>query len=99
VRGAIYRTSFFGFNTLPTVFLINLFSSNRQVMQAIYHERDNIFQIRLTMWDPCIKRPPGPSCGPAAARLLRLWVRTRRMHAIVSIVSVVCCQVEVCATI
>jgi len=57
--------------------------------------RDNVFQICLTMWDPCIQWPRGLSCGPVAPRLLRLWVRTRRVHARVSNVIVVCCHVEV----
>jgi hypothetical protein len=34
----------------------------------------------------------------AAARLLRLWVRIPPGHGCLSVVCVVCCQVEVCAT-
>ena len=36
--------------------------------------------------------------GPAAARLLRSWVRIPPGHGYLSVVSVVCCQVEVSAT-
>ena len=41
--------------------------------------------------------PRGPRRGSAAARLLRLWVRIPP-GAWMSVVSVVCCQVEVSAT-
>jgi hypothetical protein len=34
----------------------------------------------------------------AAARLLRLWFRIPREHGCLSVVSVVCCQVEVSTT-
>jgi hypothetical protein len=36
--------------------------------------------------------------GSAAARLLGLWVRIPPRHGCLSLVSVVCCQVEVSAT-
>ena len=35
---------------------------------------------------------------PVAARLLRSWVRIPPGHGYLSVVSVVCCQVEVSAT-
>ena len=43
--------------------------------------------------------PRGLRRGSAAARLLRLWVRIPPGgHGCLSVVSVVCCQVEVSAT-
>jgi len=42
--------------------------------------------------------PRGLKHRSAAARLLRSWVRIPRGHGCVSVVSVVCCQVEVSAT-
>jgi hypothetical protein len=42
--------------------------------------------------------PRGLRRGSAAARLLGLWVRIPPGHGCLSLVSVVCCQVEVCAT-
>jgi hypothetical protein len=43
-------------------------------------------------------RPRGLRRGSAADRLLRLWVRIPLGHGCLSVVSVVCCQVEVSAT-
>jgi hypothetical protein len=40
----------------------------------------------------------GLSRRSAVARLLRLWVQIPPGHGCLSLVSVVCCQVEVCAT-
>jgi hypothetical protein len=37
--------------------------------------------------------------GSAAVRLLGLWFESRRGHGCLSVVSVVCCQVEVSATV
>ena len=42
--------------------------------------------------------PRGLRRGSAAARLLRSCVRTHRRHGCLSVVSIVCCQVEVSAT-
>ena len=42
--------------------------------------------------------PHGLTRSFAAARLLRLWVRIPPEYECLSVVSVVCCQVEVCAT-
>jgi hypothetical protein len=42
--------------------------------------------------------PGGLRHGSAAARLLGLWVRIRRGHGCLSVVNVVCCQVEVSAS-
>ena len=41
--------------------------------------------------------PRGPRRRSSAARLLRLWVRIPPGHGYLSVVSVVCCQVEVSA--
>ena len=43
------------------------------------------------------KEPRGLRRRSAAARLLRLWVRIPMGHGYLSVVSVVCCQVEVSA--
>jgi hypothetical protein len=42
--------------------------------------------------------PRGLTRGSAAVRLLGLWVRIPPGHECLSVVSVVCCQVEVSAT-
>ena len=42
--------------------------------------------------------PRGLRRGSAAARLLGLWIRIPPGHGCLSLVIVVCCQVEVCAT-
>jgi hypothetical protein len=42
--------------------------------------------------------PRGLSCRSSAARLLRSWFRIPPGHGYLSVVSVVCCQVEVSAT-
>jgi len=42
--------------------------------------------------------PHGLMRRSTAARLLRSWVRISREHGCLSVVSVVCCQVEVSAT-
>ena len=49
---------------------------------------------------PPVGFEPKISAGerPAAARLLRSWVRIPPVHGYLSVVSVVCCQVEVSAT-
>ena len=44
-----------------------------------------------SLWSHCLRR------GSAATRLLGLWVRIRSEHGCLFLVSVVCCQVEVCA--
>ena len=44
------------------------------------------------------KWPRGLRRRSATARLLRSWVRIPRGHGCLSVVSVVCCQVEVSAT-
>ena len=41
------------------------------------------------------KWPRGLRRSSAAARLLRFWVRSHRGHGCLSVVSVVCCQIEV----
>ena len=48
--------------------------------------------IRRTQWPRGLRRRSG------AARLLRLWVRIPPGHGHLSVVSVVCCKVEVSAT-
>jgi hypothetical protein len=48
---------------------------------------------------PCRSQGPrGLRRRASAARLLRLWVRIPPGHECLSVVSVVCCQVEVSAT-
>jgi hypothetical protein len=42
--------------------------------------------------------PRGLRLGSSAARLLRFWVRIPPGHGCLSVVSVVCCQVEVSVT-
>ena len=49
-------------------------------------------QVRRSQW------PHGLRRGSAAARLLRFWVRIPQGYGCLSVVSVVCCQVEVSAT-
>ena len=56
-----------------------------------------IWKMNNTTADPS-GRPRGLRRGSAVARLLRLWVRISPGHKCVSVVSVVCCQVEVSAS-
>jgi len=51
-----------------------------------------MYDIRRSQW------PHGLRRGSAAARLLGLWFRIPPGHGCLSLVSVVCCQVEVFAT-
>ena len=46
----------------------------------------------LSQWPRCLRR------RSSAAHLLRIWVRIPLGHGCLSVVSVVCCQVEVSAT-
>ena len=53
-----------------------------------------------TYVQPLISRsrwPRGLRRTSAAARLLRSWVRIQSAHGCLSVVSVVCCRVDVCA--
>jgi len=52
------------------------------------------------IWQQCRSQwPHGLRCRSTAARLLRSWVRIPLGHGCLSVVSVVCCQVEVSVTI
>ena len=61
-------------------------------LYSVSYQNVQIYKCR-SRWPRGIKR------GSAAARLLRLWVRIPpRGHGCLSVVSVVCCQVEICAS-
>jgi hypothetical protein len=65
--------------------------------------RNVISKLKLSILKKVINQsrsqwPCGLWRGSAAARLLGLWVRSHRGHGCLSLVSVVCCQVEVSAT-
>jgi hypothetical protein len=57
-------------------------------------------ELEPAMYQHCTSCHSYISVGerPAAAHLLRSWVRIQRGHGYLSVVSVVCCQVEVSAT-
>jgi hypothetical protein len=57
-------------------------------------------QQRIQFGKPTLRCawPRGLRRRYAVARLLRLWVRIQPGHGCLSVVSVVCCQVEVSAT-
>ena len=58
-----------------------------------------IFYIYIYIYDLCRSQwPRGLRRRSTVARLLRLWVRIPPGHECLSVVSVVCCQVEVSAT-
>ena len=75
--------------TSPSIFVACCLVKRRENFRFFF-TRVN-FSCR-TQW------PRGLRRGSAAARLLRLWVRIRRGHGCLSVVSVVCCRVEVSAT-
>jgi hypothetical protein len=52
----------------------------------------SIWSERRSQWPRVLRR------RSSAARLLRLWVRIPRGHGCLSVVGVLCCQVEVSAT-
>ena len=65
-----------------------------------YDEAEHTPMFTL-QYEPIIRRsqwPRGLRRRSAAARLLRLWVRIPPGHGSMSVVIVVCCQVEVSAT-
>ena len=70
-------------------------SARRRDLYLTTHDTHNR-QISM----PPVGFEPTISAGkrPQAARLLRFWVRIPPGHGCLSVVSVVCCQVEVSAT-
>ena len=70
-------------------------SARRRDLYLTTHDTNNR-QISM----PPVGFEPKISAGerPQAARLLRSWVRIPPGHGYLSVVSVVCCQVEVSAT-
>ena len=55
--------------------------------------------LHIVHFKPCRSQwPRGLRRRSTAARLLRSWVRIHRRHGCLSVVSVVCCQVEFSAT-
>jgi hypothetical protein len=58
----------------------------------------NNIKTPLQLWSSWSQRPRGLRHGSAAVRFLGLWVRIPSGHGCLSLVSVVCCQVEVCAS-
>jgi hypothetical protein len=72
------------------------------IIQSVYllDSRFTVFTIfRTYTVAKCRSQCPcGLNCSSSAARLLRSWVRIPLGHGCLSVVSVVCCQVEVSAT-
>ena len=59
---------------------------------------DYLFFVKVNVYNCPSQWPCGLRRESAAARLLGLWVRIPPGHGCLSIVSVVCCQVEVFAS-
>jgi hypothetical protein len=66
--------------------------TGQQDKQEVTQFTNTILFIRRSQW------PRGLRPRSTAARLLRSWVRIHQGHRCLSVVSVVCCQVEVSAT-
>jgi len=76
-----------------------------QLLSETLFAEANIQSIMLKMYRPTpvlpvwlLSMPVPVAARSKAARLLRSWVRIPRGHGYLSVVSVVCCQVEVSAT-
>jgi hypothetical protein len=63
-----------------------------RITECIYTRSLNKNVIKEKKWPREIRRVS------AAARVLGLWVQSYRGHGCLSVVSVLCCQVEVSAT-
>jgi len=74
---------------IPTLFITSLVRVTRNHMWRVCFTN---YKLCRSQW-PRVRRRRS-----AAARLLRSWVRIPRGHGFLSVVSVVCCQVEVSAT-
>jgi len=69
----------------------------------VQHKEHSPEVLSIPPGTPCIcycrsQWPRGLSRRSTAARLLRLWIRIPPGHGCLSVVRVVCCQVEVSAT-
>ena len=75
--------------------------SSASSLRKPQHSHSNLYYLWFIPVYIITSRSRWPCCrrrGPAAARLLILWVRIPPGNGCLSLVSVVCCQVEVSAS-